>query len=266
MGLAVAFAFQVATAGNPEAADRLVVTGSSTLAPLMAEIGRRYEEQHPGVRIDVQAGGSSRGIHDVREGLADIGMVSRALEDSEKDLKAVTVALDGIGMIVHSDNPVKELTEQQIVNIYTGAVTDWGQLGVPPGPISAVGKAEGRATLEIFLAHFHLTVDRLRVQVVIGDNQQGIKTVAANPGGIGYVSIGSARYEIDHGAPLRLLPMSGVAASAENVRAGSYPVARSLLLVTSASPRPAVSAFLAFAQSNKVLDLVASQYFVAVGE
>ncbi|MCH9639427.1 MAG: substrate-binding domain-containing protein, partial [Betaproteobacteria bacterium] len=78
------------------ASQRLVLTGSSTVAPLVGEIARQFESLNPGVRIDVQTGGSSRGINDARNGIADIGMVSRALKTNEKDLLAFTIALDGI--------------------------------------------------------------------------------------------------------------------------------------------------------------------------
>ena len=66
--------------------EKLVLTGSSTVAPLAAEIGKRFESLHSNVRVDVQTGGSSRGVSDARAGLADIGMASRALKDDEKDL------------------------------------------------------------------------------------------------------------------------------------------------------------------------------------
>ena len=71
---------------------RLVLTGSSTIAPLMSEIGKRFEMIHPDVRIDVQMGGSSRGVADARQGLADIGMVSRSLNDDESDLHGSLIA------------------------------------------------------------------------------------------------------------------------------------------------------------------------------
>ena len=67
---------------------RLVITGSSTVAPLVSEIGKRFESSHPDVRIDVQTGGSSRGITDTRQEIADIGMASRALSEEESDLSA----------------------------------------------------------------------------------------------------------------------------------------------------------------------------------
>ena len=79
---------------------KIVLTGSSTVAPLAVEIGKRFESQHPDVRVDVQTGGSSRGVNNARAGLADIGMASRALKALEDDLSSFTIALDGIGIIV----------------------------------------------------------------------------------------------------------------------------------------------------------------------
>ncbi|MEK7771939.1 MAG: substrate-binding domain-containing protein, partial [Pseudomonadota bacterium] len=111
------------------ASQRLVLTGSSTIAPLAGEIARRFESLHPGVRIDVQTGGSSRGIHDVRKGIAAIGMVSRALKADEADLQAFAIAQDGISIIVHAGNPVITLNRKQIADIYTGRITHWNAVG-----------------------------------------------------------------------------------------------------------------------------------------
>ena len=110
-GLLVALAAQAA----PE---RLTLTGASTVAPLMADIAKRFEQANPHVRVDVQTGGSSRGVADARRGTADIGMVSRALNADEGDLTAYPIALDGVAMILHRDNPLPALTEEQIVAIY----------------------------------------------------------------------------------------------------------------------------------------------------
>ena len=92
-----------------DAIEKLVLTGSSTVAPLAAEIGKRFESLHPNVRVDVQTGGSSRGINDARAGLANIGMASRALKENEADLLSFTIALDGISMIINQANPVTSL-------------------------------------------------------------------------------------------------------------------------------------------------------------
>ena len=96
------------------AAQHLTLTGSSTIAPLALEIGKRFEQQNPGVRVDVQTGGSSRGVNDARTGLADIGMVSRALHESEADLTAYTIAMDGVCMILHRDNSIDALSRYGI--------------------------------------------------------------------------------------------------------------------------------------------------------
>lgn len=244
---------------------KLVLTGSSTVAPLAAEIAKRFEELNPGTRVDVQSGGSSRGVSDARSGLADIGMVSRALNPDEADLKVYPIARDGIGIILNRDNAVGTLSDQQIVDIFTGKTTDWSQVGGTKGPITVVNKAEGHSTLELFLHHFKLKASDVRAQVVIGDNQQGIKTVAGNPGAIGYVSIGTAEFEAGAGTPIKLLGMASVAASVENVRNGSYPLARPLNLVTRAEPAGLAKAFIDFARSARVHDLVTEQYFVPLG-
>ncbi|MCI0653551.1 MAG: phosphate ABC transporter substrate-binding protein [Methylococcaceae bacterium] len=242
--------------------ERLALTGSSTVAPLALEIAKRFERQKPGVRIDVQTGGSSRGINDVRLGLADIGMVSRALKESEQDLSAYTIAMDGICIILHQSNSIESLTDNQIIDIYSGKITNWQESGGPDRPISVVNKAEGRSTLELFLHYFSLKNSQIKPRIIIGDNQQGIKTVAGNPGAIGYVSIGSAEYEQEHGAAIKRLPLAGEAATLTAVRNGHYPLARPLNLVIKGEGPALVKQFIDFARSSEVDDLVEAQYFV----
>lgn len=243
---------------------KLVLTGSSTIAPLAVELGRRFESLHPGVRVDVQTGGSSRGINDTRKGIADIGMVSRAMKADEQDLQAFTLALDGIGIIIHASNPVTALTRQQMIDIYTGKITNWREVGGKDTRITVINKAEGRSTLELFLAYFQLKNSEIKPHIVIGDNQQGIKTVAGNSHAIGYVSIGAAEYDSRHGVPIKLLPLDGVAASVDNVRNGTYPLSRQLNLVTRNTPKELVKRFIDFARTEQVHDLVEAQYFVPI--
>lgn len=241
---------------------KLVLTGSSTVAPLVSEIAKRYEEQHPGVRIDVQSGGSSRGIADARQSVADIGMVSRTLKDSEKDLQAFTIARDGISVILNKDNLVDKLSDQQIVDIYTKKLTNWKAVGGKDAPITVVNKAEGRSTLELFAHYFKLETKDIKADVIIGDNEQGIKTVAGNPNAIGYVSIGSAEYNETHGTAIKLLPVKGVAASIATVANDQFPISRPLNLVTKTTPTGLQKDFIEFARSSQVQDIVKEQYFV----
>ncbi|MBI3854855.1 MAG: phosphate ABC transporter substrate-binding protein [Planctomycetes bacterium] len=247
-----------------EAPAKLVVTGASTIAPLAAEIGKRFESQHPGVRVDVQTGGSARGVADARQGLSDVGLVSRPLKDDEKDLLAFPIARDGVCIILHRGNPVTALKDDQVVAIYAGKLTNWKDLGGREAPITVVNKAEGRSTLELFCRFYKLKNADIKAHVVIGDNAQGIKTVAGNPDSIGYVSIGSAEVEAKQGTAIKLLPVSGVPASIETVANGKFPLARPLNLVTRKAPEGLVKEFIDFAQSDKVHDLVKEQCFVPV--
>lgn len=245
---------------------KLVITGSSTVAPLALELGKRFEKENPGTRIDIQSGGSSRGVTDVRQGVAEIGMVSRALNPDERDLKAYPLAMDGVSIIVHKSNPLQTLSDEDIVKIYTGKINNWKQLGGKDVPITVVNKAEGRSTLELFEKYFKVKNSEIKAQVIIGDNEQGIKTVAGNPDAIGYVSIGTAAFSAQQGVPVKLLPLQGVEASEEAVRKGNYPLARPLNFVVKGSPSALSKRFLDFAQSAGVRDLVQEQHFVAIAK
>lgn len=244
--------------------ETLVVTGSSTVAPLAGEMGQRHESQQADVQVDVQSGGSSRGIADVRSGMADIGMISRDLTPEEQDLTTHVIAQDGITVIVHESNPITSLTDREIVGIYAGEIENWQEVGGEDAPIVVVNKADGRATLDVFLDYFRLESRQIQADIVIGDNTQGLKTVAGNPHAIGYISIGTAQAAVDHGEAILLLPINGIAPSPENVANGTFPLGRSLSLMTSDSPSESVQAFIDFAQSDAVHDLIEAQNLVPV--
>jgi phosphate transport system substrate-binding protein len=243
---------------------KVTITGASTIAPLVSEIVHRFEEKNPGVRIDVQTGGSSRGIMDARSQAADIGMVSRGLKENEKDLQAFTIARDGIGLIINSANSVPRITRAQVIDIYKGNVRNWKQIGGSDLPITVVNKAEGLSTLDLFLEYFSLKTSDIKADVVIGDNEQGIKVVAGNPGAIGYVSVGTAEYNVEAGTPIRLLSLGDVPATTVNVANGTYSALRDLNLVTKNPPEGLIKAVIDFAQSPEVDDLIREQYFVPV--
>jgi phosphate transport system substrate-binding protein len=203
-------------------------------------------------------------VADARQGRSDIGLVSRPLKDDEKDLLAFPIAQDGVCIILHKGNSVASLTDEQVVSIYTGKLSNWKDVGGKDAPITVVNKAEGRSTLELFCHYYKLKNADIKAHVVIGDNAQGIKTVAGNPDSIGYVSIGTAEYEAKQGTPIKMLPCSGVAASIDNVANGKFPLARPLNLVTKKAPEGLAKEFIEFAQSHKVHDIVKEQYFVPI--
>lgn len=252
------------TACSQKASVTLVVTGSSTVAPVVAEAAARFEQSHPGMRIDVQTGGSSRGIADVLSGVAALGMISRELTADETGLVAHPIAVDGVGVIVHRDNPISSLDRQQLIDIYTGKTTNWMSVGGSDALITLISKAEGRATLEVFLGYTGLDSADIKADVIIGENQQAIKTVAGNPLAIAYVSIGAAASEAGAGTPVKLLSCDGVAATSATVASGAFPITRPLQLVSRGELPPAARAFLDFMMSSQIHDVITSHLYVPV--
>ncbi len=260
-------------AGADVLSGKLTLTGSSTVAPLVGEIGKRFEVMHPGVRIDVQTGGSSRGIADAHSGLADIGMSSRALKPSETDgVTTHILAHDGVAFVVHADNPVAALTNEQLLGIYTGQITSWSEVGGASGAsgdaggdksITVINRAEGRSELELVTNFFGIKPSDIQPTLVAGENQECVKLIAGNPNAIAYLSVGTAEYESQRGTSLKLLPFDGVAASTDTVKAGTFPLGRPLVLITKAPTSPLVDALIEFALSSSVDDLIEGQSFVA---
>ncbi|NER87970.1 phosphate ABC transporter substrate-binding protein [Moorena sp. SIO3A2] len=242
---------------------KLILTGASTVAPLVSALGKRFEAQNPGIRIDVQTGGSSRGLADVQQGLSDIGMVSRTLtEDEAVGMEVFVLGRDGISIIVHGDNPLTEITRKQVKAISTGQIKNWQSLNKNDAPITFVHRAEGHSTLKKFLEYFGVNNSEVKADVVIGDNQQGIKTVAGNPNAIGYVSIGAAEYSMQEGISIKLLALDGVEATSEAVANGSFPLLRQLTLVTKGNPSGLAKQFITFVQGEENYDIVRLQKFV----
>jgi phosphate transport system substrate-binding protein len=251
------------TQPQTEQQTKLVLTGSSTVAPLANELGKQFEATHPGVRVDVQTGGSARGFADAAQGLNDLGMVSRALTaEEQKEFQDWAIARDGIGIIVHAENPVTNLDEAAILGIFKDQINNWQDVGGKDAQITVLNKAEGRSTLELFLHYFDLKNSEIQADVVIGDNEQGIKTVAGNPNASAYVSIGAAEQAIATGTPIKLLPMAGIAATTENIKNGTFPLARILNLISKDTPEPLAQEFIQFAQSPEAYAVVEAQSFV----
>lgn len=109
---------------------KIVITGSSSVAPVMEKLKEAYLEKNAGVTIEIQQSDSSTGMADAIDGTCDIGMSSRELKDSEteKGLVSTTIALDGIAVIVNNDNTVENLTSEQVKNIFTGEAKLWSDV------------------------------------------------------------------------------------------------------------------------------------------
>lgn len=121
----------VAAVNNPKAYEvkkqsgKIVVVGSSSVSPVMEKLSEAYKAINPGVKIELQTSDSTTGINSVMEGVADIGMASRELKQSESSLKPIVIAVDAIAVIVNKDNPINGLTIDDLRSIYTGEKTSW---------------------------------------------------------------------------------------------------------------------------------------------
>ena len=240
----------------------LVVTGSTTVYPLMADIVRRFERLNPGVSIELRSGGSGKGIADLRGGVSDIGMVSRQLAENERDLFAFPLCRDGAAIVVHSSNPLKGLSSQQLTELLTGKITDWKQLGWHSGAIRLAWRMETQAIPELLVQHLKLKPEQIRSHTKIYENADAIAFVANDRHAITVAALGVAERSVKSGLPIKLLAYGGVPASTRTVRDHTYLLSRPLILVTRSRPEGVQKRLVDYATSEAVTDLYEKYGFV----
>ena len=108
---------------------KIVVAGSSSVSPVMEKLIEAYKALNPSVQIELQTSDSTTGVINAIDGTCDIGMASRALKDSEKEkgVREVTIAIDGIAVIINNDNPVESLKKSDVEGIFTGKINSWSE-------------------------------------------------------------------------------------------------------------------------------------------
>lgn len=245
---------------------KLLITGSSTMFSLVTEMARRFEKLHPAVRIEVRSGGSGKGIADLRAGVSDIGMASRPLLEAEKDLYAFPIARDGVAIVVHRDNPVKDMTTPQLVDLLAGKANNWKMLGGRDAPVKFIWRGRGQGTSEMILEHLDLKHEQIHSHAIIIDNQEVIKAVAAEQHAVSPISVGESERWALAGVPIRALAYNKIAASSRSIRNGSYALARPLTLVTRRLPAGLARQFIDYALSSHVADLYPKFDFVPYQE
>jgi phosphate transport system substrate-binding protein len=120
---------QAAPFAGSKPAGKLAIAGSSSVSPVMEKLTEAYRLVNPGANIEIQTSDSTAGMTGAIAGTCDIGMASRALKDSElKTLTPLTIAMDGIAVIVNKENPITDLTSEQVKAIYTGKTVTWNSL------------------------------------------------------------------------------------------------------------------------------------------
>lgn len=211
-----------------ESSVTISISGSTSVGPLMEKVQESYEELNSDVILEIQQNGSGAGIKDVIGGVSEIGMSSRELKDEEKSqVEGTTVAYDGIALLVNLNNSVKNITLEQVKDIYTGKVTNWKELGGADAPIVVVSREEGSGTRDAFQEIVGYESEELTKDATISDGSGAVKTtVAGNENAIGFASF---EY-IDN--TVSALNINDVEATADNVKAGDYRISRPFLLVS----------------------------------
>lgn len=243
-------------------AQKLHIVGSTTMGPLLKEIAAKYHLVHPEVAVEVELGGSARGLMDVRAGLAHIAMLSRALAPSERDLYGIPIARDGVGVVVHADNPLRELSVEQLQAVFTGRAREWKELGGSRDAVYALGGLRDGASSALFARFLKQPLDAFSLNAAVESNIERLAVVAACENAIAYVSVGAAERAIAQGVSVRLLPISGVTASSANIRNGSYPICRALTLASRDAPSGVARSFFAFCLSAQVNGILSAFDFV----
>lgn len=115
---------------SSKANGKVVVAGSSSVSPVMEKLIEAYKGVNPNAKLELQTSDSTTGVTNAITGACDIGMASRALKDSEKakGVKEITIAIDGIAVIVNKVNPVENMTKVQVEQIFTGNITKWSDV------------------------------------------------------------------------------------------------------------------------------------------
>lgn len=251
--------------------------GSDTIVNLALAWAEAYQGVQPGVRISVTGGGSGTGIAALVNETVDIANASRQIKPEEIEAVEATgnspvefvIARDAIAVIVHPDNPVSELTLQQISQIYSGEFHNWTQVGGEDRPIVRLSRETNSGTHVYFLEE----VLRLGVEsdllfsmdtLLLPSSEVISAEVRHNPNAIGYDGLGYVTPDLKVVAVAAAPGGEYVLPSAETVNSGAYPIARDLYMYTAGDPVGAVKEYLDWILSPEAQQIVKDLGFVPV--
>mgnify|MGYP000400511901 CR=1 FL=1 len=201
----------------------------------------------------------------MQEGTCDIGLSSRALKDEEKaaGLKETVLAYDGIAIIVHPDNPVSDLSIEQIAKLYTGEITNWKDVGGSDAEVVLIGREAASGTRDGFES-ITGTKDSCKLDQELTSTGGVIEAVAGNPNAIGYASLSA----VEGKNTVKAVTVGGVACTEETVLNGSYAIQRPFVLVTKTGETlsPAAQAFFDYATSSAASQLIKAAGAVPVAK
>lgn len=264
---ALLFALAIVGCGGDDGADgtaegeqneTITQKGSDTMVMLAQKWAEVYEGENPGMQIQVSGGGSGTGIAALLNGTTQIANASRPMKEEEKEqirqkfgVEPVeyAVAKDGITVYIHPDNPVNELSIEQLRGIYDGSITNWSEVGGPDGNIVLYGRENNSGTYDYFKEHVLDKGDFATTTSSLPGTAAVVNAVGKDRGGIGY---GGAAYSTGVKV-VKLKGADGVALepSLENVTSGKYPLARDLYFYLVEEPTGAIRKYIDWVLSDE---------------
>jgi len=261
--LTCGFAF---TSANVVAQSEIHIDGSTTVGPIIDAFVGAFEKSHPDVKFSVKKTGSGDGAAALIDGRCHIATMSRFMKRDEYT-KAVaagkmpvpfTICMDGVCLIVHPSNPVKQLTKEQIKAIYTGKVTNWKEVGGADVPIVAISRDTSSGTYEVF-HQLAIDSDKLGDKIEYANSNPQIFTrVSTTNGAIGYVGLGFVKTGVS------AMRYEGVMPTRQTISKGTYKLARPLYLFTDGYPElgSTLMQFCNFFMTEEGADILEAKGFV----
>ena len=204
------------------------IKGSDTVLPVAQQTAERFMALNPNARVTVTGGGTGVGISALLDGTTDIAMASRPIKFSEKmkvkaagkEVEEVIVAYDALAVVVHPSNPVKQLTRQQLEDIFRGKITNWKQVGGDDRKIVVYSRETSSGTYEFFKESVLKNKNYMSSSLSMPATGAIIQSVSQTKGAIGYVGLAylSPRVKSGHTLPhplwrvlqIRVTPLCGL--------------------------------------------------------
>ena len=252
--------------------------GSDTIVNLALAWAEQYQSDYPDIRLSVTGGGSGTGIAALVNGTVDIANASRQIKQKEIDLageKGILpvehiIARDAIAVIVNPENPVTELTLQQISDIYSGVYTNWNEVGGEDRPIVRLSRETNSGTHVYFLETVLRLGDKesttlFSTNTLLLPSSEGIIVeVRQNPNAIGYDGLGYVPHDLKVIAIAPEASDDYILPSVETVNSGTYPIARDLYMYTNGEPEGVIAEYLNWIMQTDAQEIVRKLGFVPI--
>jgi len=257
--LSVAAVAAIPTFVRAEASGNLIVAGNGPEVITIEALARAFEKANPRAYIDVVWDDHSKPVEMVKAGEAHLAVTGA----EEAGLAATQIAWDGIGILVHLSNFTKEVTKQQVADIFSGKVKEWADLGGPETKILLIDRPKNQNIRDAFERQLGIDGKIPNNAKVIAKDDKVIKTVVGTLpplSAVAYISLSQGLAVVTSGVAVRLLPVDKVEPEVPTVKDGRYPLRRPILLLAKKEPNPLVDAFAQFALSPQGRQIIGETY------